>query len=306
MSLNQKGKMGLFSDHKIFLLPSGIGKARLDLFRRRVEAQGGTCFTDFKLFVNDSKSLRESGSSKAVIDNQKDSDGSEASANKWNLLVVAEDSMKFEVVTKLLKLKLPQAKLWFVKTKWLSDCLKEEEMKDPGDYITTGAPQFSLPPALPPPLAPPPLFVPTLPPASCVNKLNDCEEVSKPKVQRLSNEALCSFSGAEHSPSVAEYSTSAASDRRSDPIEIPQTRIDTDLPIDTGDGIIMSEAAASKSGFREPLPPGNWVCTQASARQGSSDNKNSFVISQLEQLCKVYKTTKDQWRQLSYRKAISG
>ena len=264
--------MSFFANHGIFVLPSALGKARVELFRRRITENGGTSFDEFDSLLTSTLSIR---------------------------VVVVEDAFAYETVFKILKLakkgySLTESPREFriVTSKWLSECLREKRVAAFDEHAIVGAPLVT-----------------------SLAKNDDKEKVmqTKPgcsgegshdddelpfKVPKMSEPRL----GAHIFEDKAKPATWDASPRK--------IHDDTDQRGDNEQKDSDAEADASCNKSEESdikLPPGNWLCSQASARTDKpSENPNLFVIDQLQQLCQVYKTTKDQWRQLSYQKAISG
>ena len=338
----------MFAGFCFFVLPSGVGKGRLDLFRRRIITNRGKSFDDFRLFLDDVKPPDSKGeddrfgssgdcvgsgsdrvgSGRDCVGSGGDPIGSDGNGVGCNRVVVVEDSLSYEIVAKILKLNpaLRPSDFRVVGTKWLSESLRENRPMELENYEIKGVPPplFSLSSA--PPAAP---LVPrreivdpstlTLQqcsadcrardddddeyhngaPSSKIPKFNDGVDFKKDLSLRHSGSA-----GGSASIGDAIKGGKFGSIVNSNKLEIGIEGPSGGSTLGRQDGEGSSE---KKSEGSSQLPAGSWLCSQPSADQNKAEeSKNAFVITHLEQLCQVYKTTNDQWRQLSYRKAISG
>ena len=283
--------MALFAGYGFFLLPSGVGmgKARLDFFRRRITSNGGLAFDELD-------SLLKAKSCSCH-------------------LVVVDDSLNFEAVNRKLKLDkrgiLPPftsirsttIEFHLVTSKWLSESLRENQKASFDNHRVVGAPVSSTDPVS----SSVPSVIPTVSVRhSNLPSLNE-DEPSPSKIARKTDDSAIGPNQAnENVDDDPHFTRPRPIQQTIHPAESIKRNADVgssaaiDDPGSVGNSDLTEENPAS-------LPPGNWLCSQASApSDGESGNLNSAVIDRLEELCRVYKTTKDPWRRLSYQKAISG
>ena len=290
----------MFDGVSFFVLPSGVGKGRLDLFRRRILANRGKSFDDFRDFFDDVIAAR--------LEREDDRVGSGIGDDR---VVVVEDSLSYEIVAKILKLNpaLRPSDFRFVGTKWLSESLRENRPMELGNYEIDGVPPplFSLSSTSLDADAPPPpslvTDVPPLPRREIVDPLTFSTQ--RRDVDRNARD-VDDDDFANGAPLSKIPKSNPGDDSRSvggSAVLEPEIDIEEGLSGRRG----REGSSLKKSDGSLQLPPGSWLCSQPSAKQNKvEESKNAFVIAQLEELCRVYKTTNDQWRQLSYRKAISG
>jgi len=281
--------MSVFTNHGIFVLPSGLGKARLELFRRRILEKGGQFFEDLDALLS-------------------------SRAPEGSRMVVVDEAFAFETIFKMLKLAkrgytLKEAPKGFrlVTSKWLSECLREDRVVDYLPYAVIGAPVAveAASSAILGGVASSPLRKRANEGDFGTDEASPSKSIKKDTLSS-SSEIACGGMRVYGDRDNHDTPRKGVKDEGRNTVhEEGDDDNDADHIDDNSDATLATSANSDVKPI-SALPPGNWLCARASAsRDEPKANPNSFVIEQLERLCQVYKTTNDQWRRLGYQKAIS-
>ncbi|XP_078588408.1 DNA polymerase lambda-like [Branchiostoma floridae x Branchiostoma japonicum] len=270
----------IFQDVRAFILPAGLGKARMDIFKRQIPRFGG------------------------------DLHGQISSTTSH---IVVDDNMEYDRLCRILKVEKPPVHASVVHANWVSNCIESRTLLGIDEYT------IKVPASV------------TLIPQKKTTSEDEKESVSKSEgrsqatgqsdlpVQKVDDEGDQKDSGVE---SAATSQPSPAKDAwwwRKNKTKVP-TGEDSDdssyIPTDededeedAGNQLQEVESSPSTSASSTPntspqkLPQGKWVCAEPSTSKGVNYNKH--ITDKFQLLAKAYKNTSDQWRALSYTKAIA-
>ncbi|XP_070540868.1 DNA polymerase lambda-like [Ptychodera flava] len=275
---------GFLSGVEVFILQAGLGKARAEIFGRQLKKFGGAVHDKF---------------------------------TEETKYIIVDELMEIDRLLRILKVDAPPANVKIVKASWLSSCLSEERLLETGDFELDIKSFLKL----------------------RQNKADEKDEgrktevrcklpESRQKVDTVVTETEEKDENAQSTDASEKQSRGVADeDERSEAkpsdgqVFVPVRRHDSDdssyEPSDDEDyasklskfsasSSDMSSAASSSTSTPntspQKLPKGNWVCAKAVTNRLTNHNKH--ITDKLAILMETYKNTKDQWRALSYSKAI--
>ncbi|XP_072032777.1 DNA polymerase lambda-like [Amphiura filiformis] len=277
----ETNQTGIFSNLVLYILQAGIGKARAEIFSKQVAKFSG------KLQNNLSPDVTH---------------------------LIVDEQMDIDRLCRILKIDEPPFDVKIVKASWISNCLSEQkvvsteehEIKIPVKYLKTNDSNLGS--------------------ESNVNrepkKLDDTSSCKK--TEELESAGTKKHADGEGKPQ--DIPSTSVSDKEAvltrEDVNIhwrsPTKKGDVDdsddssyIPSDDDDEDQQSRAPSGQSSSNAStpnaspakLPKGNWVCSRPSS--SIVVNHNKLITDKLEVLLKVYENTRDRWRALSYKKAIS-
>ncbi|XP_078668034.1 DNA polymerase lambda-like [Branchiostoma floridae x Branchiostoma belcheri] len=266
----------IFQDVRAFLLPAGLGKARMDIFKRQIPRFGGDLHG--KITGNTSH-------------------------------IVVDDNMDYDRLCRILKVEKPPEHATVVQANWVSDCIERRTLLGTDEYAIK-APASVIPQKK----------------ATSKDEKDVSQSESRPQAASQSDVAVQKVddvgekdSGVESAPSSQPSPAKDAWWWRKNKTKVP-TGEDSDdssyVPTDeeeddedAGNQEEEGESSPSTSASSTPntsphkLPRGKWVCAEPSTSKGVNYNKH--ITDKFQLLAKAYKNTSDQWRAMSYTKAIA-
>ncbi|XP_066277640.1 DNA polymerase lambda-like isoform X2 [Branchiostoma lanceolatum] len=265
-------------DIRAFVLPAGLGKARMDIFKRQIPRFGG-----------DLHGQITSNTSHIVVD----------------------DNMEYDRLCRILKVEKLPDHATVVHANWVSDCIERRTLLGTDGYT---------------------IKVPASVMSQKKTKSEDGKDVSQSEgrsqaagqsdltVQKV-DDVVEKDSGVE---SAASSQPSPAKDAwwwwkgktkvptgedSDDSSYIPTDDDEEDEDEEAVGNQEEAESSPSTSASSTPntspqkLPRGKWVCAEPSTSKGVNYNKH--ITDKFQLLAKAYKNTSDQWRAMSYTKAIA-
>ena len=186
--------------------------------------------------------------------------------------VFVAQTVRYERVAKLLGLKEESLlkTTAIVRADWLSNCLAQGKLVNMGEYI-----------------------------------VNDPNSVEEKKTDKETNEEE-SGENSFGPHSVVDPKSTTSDLKVDENINKRITKIDTKYD-DDSDYIDSGDEHGDKEPIRNKCSPdktkGTWICAAPSTSQGV--NHNQHITDKLQVLATSYTNTKDQWRAMGYKKAIS-
>ncbi|XP_022080719.1 DNA polymerase lambda-like isoform X3 [Acanthaster planci] len=269
-----------FSSVVAYILPAGIGKARTDIFKKQMSKFGAEVL------------------------------------NVWDEAIcthlIVDEGMDVERLKRIMKIEKAPSNSLVLRASWLSFCLTEKQLL-PTDNHKLRFPMIQKedmsrkPDASSKPVSNTSQKSETAESCDIKNKTLE-KKTDGPKasdVPSTSNAPMSNVQGTKWTSPVK----AAGSDRGYDSDDSNY------VPSDDDDGqeslmiTTVSDATGPSSNVSTPasspqkLPKGNWVCSKPSTSQ--QKNLNDHITEKLEVLMKTYANTKDHWRAMGYRKAIT-
>ncbi|XP_033633467.1 DNA polymerase lambda-like [Asterias rubens] len=249
-----------------YILQAGLGKARSDIFQKQMSEYGAEVLTGWK----------EESCTHLIVD----------------------EGMDGNRLMRILKLQQPPQNVKVLKASWLSLCLSEKKIVPTDDHevkfpvtkennaikvtavstVTSSTLQQNI--------------------ETLSNKDADLQEVT-------SNSMPVSQGTKWTSPTKAHtldrgYDSDDSNYMPSDDDEYQEISVRVST---TSEGTSSTSNTSTPSTSPQKLPKGSWVCSKPSSSQ--QWNHNQLITDKLEVLMKTYQNTKDHWRSLGYRKAIT-
>ncbi|XP_063963556.1 DNA polymerase lambda-like [Lytechinus pictus] len=261
---------GMFFGLKVFILQAGLGKARTDIFKKQLLKHGAAV----KPAVNDQTTH-----------------------------VIVDEEMTFPRFCRIMKFEESRVpdRLKIVKAQWLSSCLSEAILIDLEEFILAPvrSEKFKL-------------FTSR---EETPIKSDDAGS-SDGKVELLQGSEMAGTS--KGIPGTGSTNIISSPSKR--PVAKGYDSDDSNyVPSDDEVGgresgeeeerrVLPSDADSSSNASTpntspSKLPRGNWVCSRPSTAYKATHNEH--ITEKLEVLMKAYENTKDRWRALGYKKAIS-
>ncbi|XP_019626500.1 PREDICTED: LOW QUALITY PROTEIN: DNA polymerase lambda-like [Branchiostoma belcheri] len=266
----------IFQDVRAFLLPAGLGKARMDIFKRQIPRFGG----DLHGKITDNTSH-----------------------------IVVDDNMDYDRLCRILKVEKPPEHATVVQANWVSDCIERRTLLEADEY-TIKAPASVIPQKKA-----------TSKDEKDVSQLGVRSQavsqsyVAVQKVDDVGEKGSGVESAASSQPSPAKDAwwwrknkTKVPTGEDSDdssyvPTDEEEDDEDAGNQEEEGESTPSTSASSTPNTSPHKLPRGKWVCAEPSTSKGVNYNKH--ITDKFQLLAKAYKNTSDQWRAMSYTKAIA-
>ncbi|KAG1676100.1 DNA polymerase lambda [Nymphon striatum] len=245
-SMNENVANNFFSKYSLYILPTGIGKSRVNLFKAQFLRHGGCIQQEF-------------------------------SSGKVTHILVDEsvDWQKFCKIMKWDQELLEKFKdIIIVNTLWLSRCLKAKELVDINEFILKKSEN-----------------------TDTINK-DDLGEKNKRKLDEIDRESPKKLKNVKRARlSSSDYESGDENNSRDNTSASEKSRL-----IKEPERCFYFSTFASQYVLVDSKS--KWVCAHSSKSE-KQENLNQHITDKLAVLANAYKNTKDEWRALGYRKAIS-
>ncbi|XP_072177426.1 DNA polymerase lambda-like isoform X1 [Diadema setosum] len=270
---------GIFCGIKVFVLQAGLGKARTDLFKKQLNKHGA----QVQMAIGD-------GTTHVIVDEEM-------------------THPRFCRIMKYEEDKVPKH-FQIIKAKWLSSCLSENLLVDAEEFILAPAPRVEKKAAL---------FRQDDQSGGCStqdtkedqSKASTLSRMDQPNTLLNQPSTSHTFGLTRTTPSKKKpvsrgYDSDDSNYVPSDDNigsgdEDDESDLEGNGKPTSGDGSSSNVSTPNTSPAK--LPRGNWVCSKPSTTHTTVHNEH--ITEKLEILMKAYENTKDRWRALGYKKAIS-